>query len=167
MLKNAPLNGIKVQLKTEQEHVHCRPVSFPALHSEFKPVKFSGFRDKDHNSAVWKSTTCCSATTLMVCMQSEAESIAEAAMGEEADGDETEEVDEEDGLNGDTVWDPDHATPWRPRRSRRNTSQLTARQPSRSLLERVRHLSQAFTALLLLFLLCNKCTGVVRNSFGF
>ena len=94
----------------------------------------------------------------MVCMQSEAESIAEAAMGEEADGDETEEVDEEDGLNGDTVWDPDHATPWKQRRSRRNTSQLTARQPSRSLLERVRHLSQAFTTLLLLFLLFNKCT---------
>ncbi|DBB08621.1 TPA: hypothetical protein ACH3X3_008748 [Trebouxia sp. C0006] len=68
--------------------------------------------------------------------KSEAESIAEAAMGEEADGDETEEVDEEDGLNGDTVWDPDHATPWRHRRSRCNTSQLTARQPSRSLLER-------------------------------
>lgn len=88
----------------------------------------------------------------MVCMQSEAESIAEAAMGEDADGD------EEDGLNGDTVWDPDHATPWKQRRSRRNTSQLTARQPSHSLLERVRHLSEAFTTLLLLFLLFNKCT---------
>ncbi len=82
----------------------------------------------------------CNNTT--VCIQSEAESIAEAAMGEEADGDETEEVDEEDGLKGDTVWDPDHATPWRHRRIPRNTSQLTARQPSRSLLERVRHLSQ-------------------------
>jgi hypothetical protein len=103
----------------------------------------------------------------MGCMQSEAESIAEAAMGEEADGDETEEVDEEDGLNGDTVWDPDHATPWRHRRSRCNTSQLTARQPSRSLLERVRHLSQAFAALLLLFLLCTKCAGVARIRSGF
>jgi len=91
-------------------------------------------------------------------MQSEVESIAEAAMREEADGDETEEVDEEDGLNGDTVWDPDHATPWKQRRSRRNTSQLTARQPSRSLLVRVCRLSQAFTALLLLVLLCNNCT---------
>ncbi|DBA94598.1 TPA: hypothetical protein ACH3X1_002180 [Trebouxia sp. C0004] len=68
--------------------------------------------------------------------KSEVESMADAVMGEEADGDETEEVDEEDGLKGDTVWEPDHATPWRHRRSRRNTSQLTARQPSRTLLER-------------------------------
>ena len=57
-------------------------------------------------------------------------------MGEE-DGEETEEVDEEDGLDGDTVWDPDHATPWRPRRGRRNTSQLTVRQPSRLLADKV------------------------------
>lgn len=67
-----------------------------------------------------------------------AQSVTESDIGdEEEDDQETEEVDEEDGLNGDTVWDPDHATPWRPRRSRRNTSQLTARQPSRMLLEKV------------------------------
>lgn len=78
-------------------------------------------------------------------MQSEAESVAEqAATEEEADGEETEEVEEEDGLNGDTVWDPDHATPWRPRRSRRNTSQLTAQQPSRLLPEKVGATSQGF-----------------------
>ena len=69
-------------------------------------------------------------------LQSEAQSVTEGDMGEEEDED-TEEGDEEDGLKGDTVWDPDHATPWRPRRSRRNTSQLTARQPSRLLPEKV------------------------------
>ena len=78
-------------------------------------------------------------------MQSEADSIADADMEaetaaaeeEEAEVYESEEVEEGDGLNGDTVWDPDHATPWRPRRSRRNTSQLTARRPSRLLPEKV------------------------------
>ncbi|KAL3131725.1 hypothetical protein ABBQ38_007446 [Trebouxia sp. C0009 RCD-2024] len=66
-----------------------------------------------------------------------AQSVTESDIGEEEeDEQEMEEVDEEDGLNGDTAWDPDHATPWRPRRSRRNTSQLTARQPSRMLLDK-------------------------------
>ena len=80
---------------------------------------------------------CILAAYLEMQLQSEAESVTEGDMGEEEDEGETEEVDEEDGLNGDTVWDPDHATPWRPRRSRRNTSQLTARQPSRILPEKV------------------------------
>lgn len=70
-------------------------------------------------------------------LQSEAQSVTEGDLGEEEDEEDTEEVDEEDGLKGDSVWDPDHATPWRPRRSRRNTSQLTARQPSRLLPEKV------------------------------
>lgn len=70
-------------------------------------------------------------------LQSEAQSVTEEEVGEEEDEEDTEEVDGEDGLKGDSVWDPDHATPWRPRRSRRNTSQLTARQPSRMLREKV------------------------------
>ncbi len=75
-------------------------------------------------------------------MQSEAESVAEADMAEEeAEAEEAEEVEEDDVLNGDTVWDPDHATPWRPRRSRRNTSQLTARRPSRLMPEKVQYLN--------------------------
>lgn len=68
-------------------------------------------------------------------LQSEAQSVTDGDMGEEEDEEDT--VDEEDGLKGDSVWDPDHATPWRPRRSRRNTSQLTAPQPSRLLPEKV------------------------------
>ena len=68
--------------------------------------------------------------------------MTESDIGEEEEEQETEEVDEEDGLDGDTVWDPDHATPWRPRRSRRNTSQLTARQPFRMLLDKVGILQQ-------------------------
>lgn len=58
---------------------------------------------------------------------------ANAMLQEDAEEEDTEEVEEGDGLDGDTVWDPDHATPWRPRRPRRNTSQLTAKQPSRLL----------------------------------
>lgn len=77
---------------------------------------------------------------LVMCkLQTEAQSVIEGDVGEEEEEDEedTEEADEEDGLKGDSVWDPDHATPWRPRRSRRNTSQLTARQPPRMLPEKV------------------------------
>ena len=70
-------------------------------------------------------------------LQSEAQSVTEGDMGEEEDEEDIEEVDEEDGLKGDSVWDPDHATPWRPRRSRRNTSQLTAGQPPRMLPDKV------------------------------
>ena len=87
-----------------------------------------------HNAGAVVSEGCCNAR---LPLQSEAESVTEGTAGEEEDGEETEEVDEEDGLNRDTVWDPDHATPWRPRRSCRNTSQLTARQPSRLLADKV------------------------------
>ena len=56
-----------------------------------------------------------------------------------ADEDMPDAVEDDDGLKGDTVWDPDNATPWRPsRRSRRNTSQLTVmRKPSLMQAEKV------------------------------
>ena len=65
-------------------------------------------------------------------MQSDADSVAEGDAMADEDSTEPDAVEEDDGLNGDTVWDPDNATPWRPqRRSRRNTSQLSAiRRPS-------------------------------------
>lgn len=48
MLKSGTLNGIGMQLKSED--VQCRTNFFPALHSESKVLKSLGFRDnKDHN----------------------------------------------------------------------------------------------------------------------
>lgn len=65
-------------------------------------------------------------------LQSDADSVGQEEALPDEDSTEPDAVEEEDNLDGDTPWDPEHATPWRPhRRSRRNTSQLSSlRRPS-------------------------------------
>lgn len=58
------------------------------------------------------------------------ESADEESAVPDEDSTEPDAVDDEDNLVGDTAWDPEHATPWKPnRRSRRNTSQLSSLRP--------------------------------------